>query len=135
MGTAGSGAADLALTILLDHLHVPLADALSAYRGGFKTTDRRVVEAWMSHERLKEQLLVGAVDDCRVTEMELDHLLTTGFLSEMLAGEWERARDERESVQRARTKHLSYEKAKRGCGSDPRGAEDEYERLTREEKG
>jgi hypothetical protein len=112
MGYGGSGPADLALTILLDHLHVPVEEALHAYREGFKTTDKRVIEAWMSHQRLNEQRISRYHEDCSVSETELEHLLTTGFLTETLALEWERGKVARENEQRAKTKHLSYEKAK-----------------------
>lgn len=112
MGYMGSGPADLALTILLDHLGVPVEEALKAYRT-FVTLDTRVVEAWMSHQRLKEQRVGRHKEECSVSESELEHLLATGFLTEALAIEWERGKAAREAKQCAETKHRSYEKAKK----------------------
>jgi hypothetical protein len=107
MGYGGSGPADLALTILLHHLRVPVDAAANALRGGFCTPDKKVLQAWMSHQRLKEQRIALDSNYCEVTSLELDRLLETGFLTVELEREWERGAPRREFDQRAATKKKS----------------------------
>jgi hypothetical protein len=120
MGRVCLGSSDLALTILLDFLGVPLAEALRVYRARTldklaSTSDVRVLRAWMSHQRLLEQRLMHNEDECAVSGFELERLLERKFLNDALEREWEHQRAERELDQRAETKRLSYEKSKKPC--------------------
>lgn len=104
MGYGGSGAADLALTILLDHLEVPVADARRSYRGGFRTADVRVLKAWMAHHRLKEQRISSDKNYVEVNEWELNRLLMRKFLTEDLEKAFDKARIKREKEECARAR-------------------------------
>ena len=118
MGYVGDGPADLALTILLHHLGVPVEEAREAYRGGNRTGDIRVLQAWMSHERLREQRLVRDTEYVQVNELELSRLLVTKFLTVEVERDWDAGVAMRERVQRLEGKKKSHAFHKPGKGEE-----------------
>jgi uncharacterized protein YceK len=98
-GCSANGCLDLALSILLDHLMVPVVYARNVYRCNFRTSDVRLLYVWMSHRRLVEQRLSGVGGLVEVDEWELDRLLRRRFLTQALEEVFDAEVRERERVQ------------------------------------